>query len=156
VRRAVSRVSAVARDGSLLSRAVLHADPCAYCLDTGGTIDHIEPRKHGGLNSTNNRVGACERCNNLKGAMPSLLFLVKFGFPVRPNPYRRYRLSVRRRARIRAAFRRLDEVERTIFGLSLPAGVDGRLESESRLTRAVDEWPASTGRTNGRHRHSTR
>lgn len=96
----------------MMSRAALRADPCAYCLNVGGTVDHIEPRSRGGLDVPNNRTGACPRCNCQKGETPLLLFLVRRGFPVKPYPFDRFRLSLRRRRKVARAFRRLDAIER--------------------------------------------
>jgi hypothetical protein len=110
----------------MITRATLRGDLCAYCLGQGGTVDHIRPlnapRPHRATRGTDdpiNRTGACARCNGLKGTTPMLLFLVRHGFPVTPKPepyYRRCHLSWRRRLRIRAAFRRLDEIERCLKG----------------------------------------
>ena len=98
----------------MIARSVLRADPCAYCQDTGGTIDHIEPLYRGGRDVTLNRTGACPRCNNLKDHTPMLLFLVRRRYPVRPMPFDRYRVSPRRQKKIRRAFERLATIERNI------------------------------------------
>lgn len=39
-------------------------------LMTACTIDHIIPRSKGGRNTRTNYVGACLRCNGLRGALP--------------------------------------------------------------------------------------
>lgn len=95
----------------MISRATLRGDPCAYCLDVGGTIDHIEPTSAGGPDRPLNLTGACPRCNCQKGETPLLLFLVRRGFPVKPYPFDRFRLSLRRRKKVARAFRRLDRIE---------------------------------------------
>lgn len=49
-------------------------DCCEYCLmpQSGGTVtfhvDHIVPRKHGGLDVAENLCLACYQCNGYKGA----------------------------------------------------------------------------------------
>lgn len=61
---------------------------CAYCdrkmilasefEDKSGlrcTIDHIVPTSKGGTNHPSNLIGACYRCNNLKGDRPVEEFL---------------------------------------------------------------------------------
>jgi HNH endonuclease len=62
---------------------VLRRDPCSYCDNAGGTIDHVEPRSRptrlgtrgGGAHTWANYVGACTNCNGRKGAASLLLFL---------------------------------------------------------------------------------
>lgn len=45
----------------------LRRDPCAYCGEEGGTLDHIVPRSGGGARwDWENWTGACERCNRRK------------------------------------------------------------------------------------------
>lgn len=39
---------------------------CAYCGRTATTIDHIQPASRGGLNTWENTVGACVKCNSKK------------------------------------------------------------------------------------------
>lgn len=46
---------------------------CAYCGTTSGlSIDHLVPRKLGGINAGENMVWACRRCNSSKGAVDVL------------------------------------------------------------------------------------
>ena len=56
---------------SLSRRNILHRDnyTCQYCGDKRHdlTIDHIIPRSRGGLDSWDNVVAACLRCNVKKG-----------------------------------------------------------------------------------------
>lgn len=41
---------------------------CQYCGAHGElTIDHVQPRSRGGLDTWENLVAACQRCNNRKG-----------------------------------------------------------------------------------------
>lgn len=65
-------------------RKALRADPCAYCNDKGGTLDHIVPRYHcerdkdGGIRSDNyNLTGACTTCNNEKQTESLLFFMLE-------------------------------------------------------------------------------
>ena len=98
----------------MIARSVLRGDPCAYCQEVGGTIDHIIPRANGGLDVPNNRIGACPHCNLLKAETPLLRFLVRRRYPVRTYPFDRYLLSWTLRQKIRRAFRRLDAIERAM------------------------------------------
>lgn len=41
---------------------------CGYCGKRGHTIDHIVPISRGGLDTWENTVLACGRCNNRKGS----------------------------------------------------------------------------------------
>jgi 5-methylcytosine-specific restriction endonuclease McrA len=49
-------------------RGVLRRDAhrCGYCGKTATTIDHVLPRSRGGVDSWENLVACCLRCNNLK------------------------------------------------------------------------------------------
>ena len=55
----------------LIRRNLLHRDghSCQYCAYTGEdlTLDHILPRSRGGVDSWDNMVTACVRCNIKKG-----------------------------------------------------------------------------------------
>lgn len=63
---------------------------CAYCLDLLNyrtvTRDHVQPRKHGGLDHRGNIVAACAPCNRLKGHMPYDLFMRMISEPRRGEP----------------------------------------------------------------------
>ncbi|MGG7465674.1 MULTISPECIES: HNH endonuclease [unclassified Plantibacter] len=50
-------------------RGVLRRDGhrCAYCGKAATTIDHVLPRSRGGVDSWENLVACCLRCNNVKG-----------------------------------------------------------------------------------------
>lgn len=50
-------------------KGVLRRDDhcCAYCGRFANTIDHVLPRSRGGLDSWENLVACCLRCNNVKG-----------------------------------------------------------------------------------------
>ena len=57
--------------GIMLSRRnVIRRDGhrCQYCGSTNAplTVDHIQPKSHGGADSWENLVAACIRCNNKK------------------------------------------------------------------------------------------
>ncbi len=39
---------------------------CAYCGKTGTTVDHVQPRAHGGRSTWLNCVAACQPCNGRK------------------------------------------------------------------------------------------
>lgn len=55
--------------------AVLARDPCSYCGQPGGAIDHVVPIALGGVHDHTNVVGACGSCNSRKGARSLLNFL---------------------------------------------------------------------------------
>jgi 5-methylcytosine-specific restriction endonuclease McrA len=40
---------------------------CQYCAQEADTVDHVIPRRLGGLDSDDNLVAACSRCNYSKG-----------------------------------------------------------------------------------------
>ena len=42
-------------------------ETCYYCGQYATTVDHILPRKSGGLDTMDNLVAACTRCNLSKG-----------------------------------------------------------------------------------------
>lgn len=50
-------------------RGVLRRDGhrCAYCGGHASTIDHVLPRSRGGIDTWDNLVACCVRCNNAKG-----------------------------------------------------------------------------------------
>ena len=50
-------------------RGVLRRDNqrCGYCSSSATTIDHVMPRSRGGMDSWENLVACCLRCNNTKG-----------------------------------------------------------------------------------------
>ncbi len=56
-------------------RAVLLADPCAYCGAPAADVDHITPQRAGGDDSAANLAGACARCNQRKWSNPLVHFL---------------------------------------------------------------------------------
>lgn len=49
-------------------RGVLRRDNhrCSYCSKAASTIDHVLPRSRGGVDTWENLVACCVRCNNLK------------------------------------------------------------------------------------------
>lgn len=63
VRAPRRRVVAVTR------RGVLRRDNhrCAYCRGPAATVDHVVPRSRGGVDSWENLVACCLRCNGVKG-----------------------------------------------------------------------------------------
>jgi 5-methylcytosine-specific restriction endonuclease McrA len=59
---------------------------CQYCGKKTGqlTVDHIMPRSRGGVESWQNMVAACVRCNNKKGKKTP----AEAGFKLRRTPFR--------------------------------------------------------------------
>jgi HNH endonuclease len=58
---------------------VLCGDPCSYCGEQGGTLDHIVPKKSGGTDAWDNLTAACFSCNAQKQAQGLLWFLYTRG-----------------------------------------------------------------------------
>lgn len=50
-------------------RIKLVTQPCWYCGDASGTIDHNLPRSRGGTNDQRNLLPACSPCNAAKGSL---------------------------------------------------------------------------------------
>lgn len=50
-------------------------DPCGYCDEAGGILDHIRARADGGGNQWWNATGSCPKCNMAKGPRSLLGFL---------------------------------------------------------------------------------
>lgn len=63
VRIPMTRRAPVSRKGVL--RRDSHR--CAYCDGFANTVDHVQPRSRGGVDSWENLVACCLRCNNVKG-----------------------------------------------------------------------------------------
>jgi hypothetical protein len=58
-------------------KVILRADPCAFCATFDNpTLEHIHPRTHGGINNWSNYANACVRCNNKKGNVSLLGFML--------------------------------------------------------------------------------
>lgn len=53
-----------------LREAVLResGNVCHYCGGAAATVDHVIPRKQGGLHTRKNLVAACQKCNSSKSA----------------------------------------------------------------------------------------
>lgn len=67
-------------------RGVLARDKhtCAYCGRAGDTVDHVLPQSRGGLNTWENMVASCRKCNGKKdNRTPE-----EAGMPLRWQPYR--------------------------------------------------------------------
>lgn len=54
----------------------LYGDPCSYCGEAGGTVDHIVPIKDDGTNDPENLTAACHSCNCSKNDRPLLHFML--------------------------------------------------------------------------------
>ncbi|MBT2727489.1 HNH endonuclease [Bacillus sp. ISL-75] len=56
-------------DKQTFKKRILERDSyvCVYCGRDGDTVDHIVPKKRGGISSYSNCVCACQRCNTNKG-----------------------------------------------------------------------------------------
>lgn len=59
-------------------REIVRADPCAWCGDAGGFVDHIVPQSRcnaGRRKSWMNLTGTCAKCNVQRGDAPMLQWL---------------------------------------------------------------------------------
>lgn len=61
-------------------QSLVRRDPCSYCHDAGGTVDHLEPRSRtargiGSVHGWINTAGACSACNGSKRDRDLLWFL---------------------------------------------------------------------------------
>jgi 5-methylcytosine-specific restriction endonuclease McrA len=74
-RRARRRAAQIDTDVDRYWLRVLRADPCSYCGDLGGHIDHIVPISRGGPHCVSNLTSACRACNSSKNRRPLLAFL---------------------------------------------------------------------------------
>lgn len=75
--RRAKRRRRVGREAESIEYAdIIVRDPCVYCGDAGGTIEHIVPVGEGGGNEVENLAGACGGCNSAKRERPLLAFLL--------------------------------------------------------------------------------
>ena len=56
---------------------------CQYCNQEADTVDHVIPRRLGGLDSDDNLVASCKRCNLSKGGR----FFVGSATPPTPRSF---------------------------------------------------------------------
>jgi hypothetical protein len=74
--RGVLRVHGKAIADLVPYTAILRKDPCVYCGEVAGTIDHIVPQGSGGPDTIDNLTAACRNCNLRKGSRPLWKFLI--------------------------------------------------------------------------------
>ena len=59
---------------------ILRCEPCVYCGRTlpyeRMTVEHVIPKSRGGRDGTLNKVGCCATCNQKRGSMPLLHYLL--------------------------------------------------------------------------------
>lgn len=63
------RFRGVAQEARVADRPylmALYADPCAYCGEPGGYVDHIDAGSRGGSDHWTNYTAACSGCNSRK------------------------------------------------------------------------------------------
>lgn len=66
-------------------------DTCAYCRKHGTTVDHVIPRKQGGLSTFTNTVISCAPCNSKKGGRtPEQAGMKLLWQPYEPTPAQVY------------------------------------------------------------------
>lgn len=76
--REAQRRRRLGRDREAIAFAeVLRRDPCSYCGEAGGTIDHIDAVVNGGTNSWANLTSACLSCNSRKQDRSLLMFITE-------------------------------------------------------------------------------
>ena len=64
------------RGSSYYRTQVIKTDPCVYCGEPGASTDHIHPTSDGGVNSWVNFAPTCIKCNNNKGSLSVLGFML--------------------------------------------------------------------------------
>lgn len=55
---------------------IISGDPCSYCGERSGTVDHVVPLSRGGSNCWQNLAPACLSCNSSKSNRPLLLWML--------------------------------------------------------------------------------
>jgi len=67
--RSALRDSGSTRQWRNIREKILRRDGhiCQYCGQEADTVDHVIPRRLGGLDSDDNLVASCKRCNLSKG-----------------------------------------------------------------------------------------
>ena len=61
-------------------RCVIANDPCSYCGTANADIvEHVVTRSEGGSNTWDNMVASCSLCNQRKGNVSLLAFLLRDG-----------------------------------------------------------------------------
>jgi hypothetical protein len=65
--RPIAQPTLLVRGRSAEWKYQMRLEPCHYCGQAGGTIDHKLARSLGGSSLINNCVPACAPCNNWKG-----------------------------------------------------------------------------------------
>ena len=67
--RSALRASGSTRQWRSIRSRILRRDLfiCQYCNQEADTVDHVIPRRLGGLDSDDNLVASCKRCNYAKG-----------------------------------------------------------------------------------------
>lgn len=65
---------------------IIANDPCAYCGDKGGSVDHVVPQSLSkitlqgfSIHHWTNLVGVCQKCNSMKDAKTIVGFLAAKG-----------------------------------------------------------------------------
>ncbi len=64
------------RYNNSMAAMAMKKDPCAYCGDKGGSIDHIIPKIKGGT-ALDNLTGSCQNCNSRKSAKDLLTYMLE-------------------------------------------------------------------------------
>lgn len=70
------RCAAYTEDGWFYAEEILRRDPCSYCGEPAGTIDHITAVHRGGDGDWVNLTAACLACNSGKGPKNLLEYLL--------------------------------------------------------------------------------
>jgi 5-methylcytosine-specific restriction endonuclease McrA len=67
--RSALRDSGSTRQWRSIRERILRRDGfiCQYCAQEATTVDHVIPRRLGGLDTDDNLVAACSKCNYSKG-----------------------------------------------------------------------------------------
>lgn len=64
------------RGSSYYRTQIIKFDLCVYCGKRAESTDHIHPTSEGGVNSWINFAPTCVKCNNAKGSLSVLAFML--------------------------------------------------------------------------------
>ena len=83
--RSALRDSGSTRQWRNIRQRILRRDGhiCQYCGQEADTVDHVIPRRLGGLDSDDNLLAACYKCNYAKGGR----FFVRERTPPTPRSF---------------------------------------------------------------------
>lgn len=71
-------------DGVINQLERTRSEPCVFCGDikpnkADRSLEHIQPKAHKGSDSWRNYASSCRICNNTRGTIPAMVYLVQRG-----------------------------------------------------------------------------